>query len=121
MIEHGYTKGLSLTHLQLNAEDRLSIIPLEVSLCSEPARPFCYVYYYNLDQIRTQAYKRNILSSVIPDPASKSIMTTQDKNQMIVEETPKPLIEQVTLVDTFCILRTSFTQPHSVLRHCVLL
>ena len=92
----GYTKGLSLTHLQLKTDDKTSLIPLEVSLCSEPARPFCYVYYYNFEQIKIDAYKRNILSNTIPDPVTMSI--AEDTKMSTPEETPKPLIEQVNIL-----------------------
>lgn len=83
--------------MQLKLEDKSAIVPLEVSLCSEPARPLCYVYYYNFDQIRVEAYKRNIQSNSIPDPVAMA--APEDTTKMsVVEEQPKPLIEQVWCV-----------------------
>jgi len=48
MIEKTFLRGLSLTHMVHNE----NLIPYEVSLCFEPARPGCYVYNFSLELCR---------------------------------------------------------------------
>ena len=78
----GFSRGLSLTHI---AEGDNPLVPLEVSLCSVPARPACYVYHSSFTEIGAETYKRSLLSKAIRDPVDAKMAET---------EAPKSLIEQ---------------------------
>lgn len=54
LVEQGFMRGLSLTHIESSTH---GMVPLEVSLCSEPARPGCYVEALGTKE-QVEAYKR---------------------------------------------------------------
>lgn len=87
LMEHGYTRGLSLTHVLENNV----IVPLEVSICSEPARPCCYIHFYSFDQKQAQEYIRGLEYGPFKDPVDVSLAKMTDAT---VPEGAKPLIEQ---------------------------
>lgn len=98
MFYPGYTRGLSLTHcIQNNI-----VIPLEVSVCSEPARPFCFVYFIGFSQIGAQDYKSSIMQKHRADPVDEAL--TRETQRRIVacsavmtdpsNESGKSLVEQ---------------------------
>jgi len=108
MIEKSFLRGLSLTHMVHNE----NLIPYEVSLCFEPARPGCYVYHFSLELFKMDEYKRGVLTKSIREPiksdsthidvivANKKTMENQNmgdgmetNNDGTMEQ--KPLIEQI--------------------------
>ena len=89
MITSGQSAGLSMTHC--NVGD--GIMPYEVSLCFEPARPHCYTVVGSLSLLEVIAYKRKLVlgsisdhSSTLHRPLSVDIMAdtmeTETKNPM---------------------------------------
>ena len=89
MIEKGYSRGLSLTHIH----DGTNILLLEVSICSQPARPCCYVHFISMQQTRAEEYIRDVRSGAITDPVSTNLQRIMSE-QAAPQETQKPLIEQ---------------------------
>lgn len=107
MVEKGFLRGLSLTHMVHNTH----CIPYEVSLCFEPARSGCYVYFLHVNLFEVEQYKRNIISKAIREPLTKEHtpgikimaastdttpvpMDTSASLASVSEMTRKPLIEQ---------------------------
>lgn len=86
-----YLRGLSLTHIQTDDGNW----PLEVSLCTEPARPLCYVYHTSLTIFQAEDYKRGLQSKTIHDPTSISICAASKQIMEVDTPVEKPLLEQV--------------------------
>ena len=105
MVEKLFLRGLSLTHM-IHSEN---IVPYEVSLCFEPARPGCYVYFLHVDLFRVDEYKRDVMSKSIREPITQNhtpavvIMSNKSEDPTAMDTTSteittpvvqKPLIEQ---------------------------
>ena len=62
MVENGFARGLSLTHAESKQPLHQSkLVPYEVTLCSEPARPGAWVFYKTASLISLAKYKRDDL------------------------------------------------------------
>ena len=66
MITSGQSAGLSMTHCEVGN----GIMPYEVSLCFEPARPHCYTVVGCATLLGVLAYKRRLLLGSIGDHSS---------------------------------------------------
>ncbi len=66
MITEGKSSGLSMTHYPLNTK-RKNVMPYEVSLCFEPARPHCYSIVGSPTLLGLLNYKRRLISGSIGD------------------------------------------------------
>jgi hypothetical protein len=62
LIRAGHLLCLSLTHVV----SRDGICPVELTLCSVPARPFSYIYRESASLVEAFAYKARILANTIP-------------------------------------------------------
>jgi len=83
MIINGLACGLSLTHYELNHTG--NIMPYEVSLCYEPARPHCYTIVGSSSLQRVLNYKRSLMTGRIPDPS----LTLKRQKVYIMSEAPE--------------------------------
>lgn len=72
LLTHAHLTGVSLTHTY---NDDNTIVPLELSLCREPARPGCYIYRRYTNVIDANTYKRLRQSCSIPDTPTMSTET----------------------------------------------
>ncbi len=63
LLESGHLGCLSLTHYN---DGRGAFVPVEVALCSAPARPFCYVRHAGWSLPAACEYKARVLRGVIP-------------------------------------------------------
>lgn len=66
MITHGKSAGLSMTHCEVGD----GVMPYEVSLCFEPARPHCYTVVGSATLLGVLAYKRRLILGTIGDHSS---------------------------------------------------
>ena len=96
MVENMFLRGLSMTHMVHND----NIIPYEVSLCFEPARPGCYVYFFHVELFRVDEYKRSVLSKSIREPITDTntpaivIMASENSNTTPANTTPMDITEE---------------------------
>jgi hypothetical protein len=93
MVINGAAAGLSMTHFPLD-KGGTDIIPYEVSLCFEPARPHCYTVVGSPGIQPVLDYKRRLISGDIPDgsdtierPLQVTIMADMETEQ-VVSTTP---------------------------------
>ena len=102
LLSAGHLRGVSLTHTHNNDNH---IVPLELSLCREPARPGCYIYRCYTNVIDANTYKRLRQScSMIDSP----IMSAD------APETPAPS-EDPPLSEIECILHKMDTAERRVI------
>lgn len=94
MITSGQSAGLSMTHCDVGN----SIMPYEVSLCFEPARPHCYTIVGSHSLLGVLAYKRKLVSGNIQDysttlerPLSIKIMTDAESAMAVEGREPTPI------------------------------
>lgn len=76
MITEGKSAGLSMTHFPLK-NGGSDIMPYEVSLCFEPARPHCYTIVGSPTLLGVLAYKRKLVSCAIGDQSESLTRPTR--------------------------------------------
>lgn len=88
MITEGKSSGLSMTHYPLNNKKK-NVMPYEVSLCFEPARPHCYSIVGSPTLLGALNYKRRLISGSIGDwseslarPTKVPIMTDKMETEV---------------------------------------
>jgi len=84
MIENALACGLSLTHYELQRSKR--IVPYEVSLCYEPARPHCYTLVGSSSLQQVLNYKRSLMTGHIRDQSTK---LTRHKVPIMADSAPE--------------------------------
>lgn len=70
LIQNAHLTGLSLTHV-IPHDNTTNILPYEVTLCTEPARPHCYIISGSQSVIPIQRYKRLLQRGVITDKSDR--------------------------------------------------